>query len=159
MNNDIIFNAKPDAVPYTYRLSYKISLICLIIHLCCPRGGCSIEKLQMISSAVINENDFKSLIAFIDNNNVLDTIIHFDPTITRGIKYALGDKLLGQQNNGYYKLSSHGKNFAKSIATKNIMLKEKHYLNIISSNLTQAKINYLVSQWRFYDVENKSVKS
>ena len=27
---DIVFNAKPDAIPYNYRISYKVSQLCLI---------------------------------------------------------------------------------------------------------------------------------
>ena len=28
---DIVFNAKPDAVPYNYRISYKVTQLCLIM--------------------------------------------------------------------------------------------------------------------------------
>ena len=36
---DIIFDAKPDAVPYNYRISYKVTQLCLIMRIC-GRGGC-----------------------------------------------------------------------------------------------------------------------
>ena len=31
---DIIFDAKPDAVPYNYRISYKVTQLCLIMRIC-----------------------------------------------------------------------------------------------------------------------------
>jgi hypothetical protein len=31
---DIVFNAKPDAVPYNYRISYKVTQLCLIMRIC-----------------------------------------------------------------------------------------------------------------------------
>lgn len=35
----IVFDAKPDAIPFNYRISYKVSLICMIIKVCCGRRG------------------------------------------------------------------------------------------------------------------------
>ena len=32
LKNGIIFDAKPDVVPYNYRISYKVSIICLLIY-------------------------------------------------------------------------------------------------------------------------------
>lgn len=46
--DEIVFEAKPDAVPYNYRISYKIAQLCLIMEMC-SRGGCSLLKLHMIS--------------------------------------------------------------------------------------------------------------
>jgi len=31
LKNGIIFDAKPDAVPYNYRISYKVAQLCLIL--------------------------------------------------------------------------------------------------------------------------------
>lgn len=31
---DIVFDAKPDAVPYNYRISYKVTQLCLIMRIC-----------------------------------------------------------------------------------------------------------------------------
>lgn len=35
LTDEIIFDSKPDAVPYNYRISYKMSQIALIIGMCC----------------------------------------------------------------------------------------------------------------------------
>lgn len=46
---DIVFNAKPDAIPYNYRISYKVSQLCLILHICGWGNSCSLIKVHMIS--------------------------------------------------------------------------------------------------------------
>lgn len=51
---DIVFDAKPDAVPYNYRISYKVSQLCLIIRICGWGDTCSLIKLHMISFAMIS---------------------------------------------------------------------------------------------------------
>lgn len=47
LRGDIIFNSKPDAVPYNYRISYKVSQLCLIMRICGWGDSCSLIKLQM----------------------------------------------------------------------------------------------------------------
>ena len=49
LTNEIIFDSKPDAVPYNYRISYKIAQICLIVAKSCSgRAGCSLVKLGSV---------------------------------------------------------------------------------------------------------------
>jgi hypothetical protein len=38
LTDEIVFQSKPDAVPYNYRISYKIAQICIII--CKSSKGC-----------------------------------------------------------------------------------------------------------------------
>ena len=53
LTNKIIFEAKPDAVPYNYRISYKIAQICMIISKSCSgKSGCSLLKMHIISNAL-----------------------------------------------------------------------------------------------------------
>lgn len=64
-NNDIIFEPKADAVPYHYRITYRVALICMIIGKCCGKKGCSAIKLQMICAATESQkiqNDLFKLI-------------------------------------------------------------------------------------------------
>lgn len=48
----IVFDAKPDAIPFNYRISYKVSLLCLIIKMCCGRRGCSLIKMHIVATAI-----------------------------------------------------------------------------------------------------------
>lgn len=58
----IIFNAKPDAVPYNYRTSYKVTQLCLIMRICGRGDVCSLIKLHMISFALISQDNMRKLI-------------------------------------------------------------------------------------------------
>lgn len=60
LTEEIIFDEKPEAVPYNYRASYKVAQLCLIIDLCCVREGCSLLKLHMISTALSTKSIKKS---------------------------------------------------------------------------------------------------
>lgn len=71
MTDLVVFDAKPDAVPYRYRISYKIGQICLILNIC---GGasCSFLKIQMISNALNDKKSEKELLEFCEDNNLLN---------------------------------------------------------------------------------------
>ena len=57
LQGDIIFDAKPDAVPYNYRISYKVSQLCLIMYICGWGTSCSLIKLHMISFALLSRKN------------------------------------------------------------------------------------------------------
>ena len=75
---DIVFDAKPDAVPYNYRISYKVTQLCLIMRLCGRGDVCSLIKLHMISFALISHDNMRKLVAFVDGtgNAPIVRLIH-----------------------------------------------------------------------------------
>lgn len=152
LSDEIIFEAKPDAVPYNYRISYKIGQVCLIFAMCCGRSGCSLFKLHMISTSLYTKEEMKRLKEFSESIISTYSIIRFDPAINRAVKYALADKLIFQQGNGLFRLTEKGKEFVKSIrADKDIMINEKKFLAELSSKLTEKKIKELMTVWRYTD--------
>lgn len=64
----VVFDAKPDAVPYNYRISYKVTQLCLIMRICGRGDTCSLIKLHMISFALISHENMRKLIEFADGN-------------------------------------------------------------------------------------------
>lgn len=156
ISDDIVFNSKPDAVPYNYRVSYKIGQLCLIISMCCGRGGCSIFKLHMISMALYTKDAMKSLIDFCENRLSSYTLIRFDPAVNRAVKYALGDALIFQQANGLFRLTEKGKLFADLIKKdKDTLVNEKAFFGDLSNKLTEDSIKELMNVWRYSDAPNK----
>ena len=75
----IIFEAKPDAIPYNYRISYKISIICLLIYSCCGRRGCSLIKMHIIGSALSDDRFKQRLIKSLNSQLQYNLIVRFDP--------------------------------------------------------------------------------
>lgn len=155
LSDEIIFNAKPDAVPYNYRISYKIGQLCLIFAMCCGRSGCSLFKLHMISTSLYTNEEMHRLKEFSENIISTYPIIRFDPAINRAVKYALADKLIFQQSNGLFRLTEKGKEFVKMIRKdKSIMINEKKFLADLSNKLTEGKIKELMTVWRYSDDSN-----
>lgn len=160
MTDLVVFDVKPDAVPYRYRISYKIGQICLIINIC---GGssCSFLKIQMISNALNDKKSERELLEFCDNNNLLFTsVIRFDPAVNRVLGYALADGLIKQLVKGTYKLTEKGKKFVKKIKSdKELMANEIVFLERIGNRLSEEKISELMDRWRYMDVGNPKIEN
>lgn len=152
----IIFEAKPDVIPYNYRISYKVSVICLLMKICCGRKGCSLVKIHIIANALADNNFKQVLINFLESNIAKDIMIRFDPAINRALEYAIADKMIAQQANGAYKLVDKGKQLVKQISNDSDVLKEeKIILERISFNLTEEKIKQISERWNYQNVKNK----
>ena len=150
INNDIIFDAKASAVPYNYRISYKIALICAIIGKCCGKIGCSALKLQMINAATTSKKAKDELFNLIDNPFITETtIIRFDPAISRAINLAMADEVIFRQSNGLYRLKYKGKALLNAIYKNDETLAvEKQLLSELSNRLTEDIIDRIASHWR-----------
>ena len=155
LKNGIIFDAKPDAVPYNYRISYKVSVICLLIHKCCGRRGCSLIKMHIIASALSDSRFYNKLMKLLNSHLYYEFIVRFDPALNRALEYALSDELIVQQGNGAYKLSAKGRELAKMIDDdKEILKNEKIILDDISLNLSEERIKEISERWKYSDAEN-----
>lgn len=147
---------RPTAVPYNYRILYKVIQLLLIISYCCaPRKGCSIEKMHMISNAINDKDELDNLLSFIKekNNNLI--IVRFDPAINRAVGYALAEKLILRQANGLFKLSPIGKVCVNEINKNvNLFIREKNIMEGISFELTEERIKSLILDWRINNAEN-----
>ncbi|EAC5201543.1 hypothetical protein JI92_08835 [Listeria monocytogenes] len=157
IESDIIFNAKVDAVPFNYRISYKVSLIILIIGKCCGRKGCSAIKLQMISSSATTSKKRRELLDSVQLSFFAEsTLVRFDPAISRAINFALADKLIYRQGNGLFRLTTIGKELLTSIySDANLMFIEKQFFSELSNKLTEEMIENFSWNWRTeQNVEN-----
>lgn len=143
------------SVPYKYRILYMISQICLILNICSGKKACSLLKIQIISTAISSKNEFKKLIMFLDDSKYPLEIIRFDPSVNRGIDFAIAEKLLHRQKNGLVKLSDKGRKFINEILMYEEIFKlEKKQLNIIGDRVNEEKIGQLITLWSDFDVKN-----
>ena len=148
LQGDIIFDAKPDAVPYNYRISYKVSQLCLIMYICGWGTSCSLIKLHMISFALLSRKNMDNLLEFSDKTNE-SVVVRFDPAVNRALTYAVAYGFVVQQQNGNYKLTDQGKNFAERIKLAgDLMVTEIRELTDLSKRLTESRIKELTEIWR-----------
>lgn len=154
LTNKIVFDSKPDAVPYNYRISYKMAQLCLIIAKSCSgKEGCSLVKLHIISNSLNTEKYMRELEDYV-NEKMGFMLVRFDPAVNRALKYAIADGLVVQLKNGTFKLTKNGKEFIKKISKEDILLAEKAFLNKLGTKLTKEKIEQLMSLWRYKNAEN-----
>ncbi|MEN1987096.1 hypothetical protein [Paenibacillus hubeiensis] len=152
--DEIVFDAKPDAVPYNYRISYKVAQLCLIMDIC-SRGGCSLLKLHMISMGLSTKQDMQNLKSIAYDSLTNYAVVRFDPAVNHAIRYAIADGLVFQQQNGLFRLTPEGKSYAKKIIKEtDLMTEEKSYLSLLSTMLTEEKIKNLTSLWRYSGAED-----
>jgi hypothetical protein len=149
-NYGIVFNSKPDAVPYNYRISYKVSQICLILDKSCwGKSGCSPVKLHMISFALSSRKIMERLIDFTQSDYAPPPIVRFDPAVNRAVSFAVADRLIFQAANGKYVLTDKGKMLVSEIEKDSeVLVVEKQDLIALSKKLTDEKIKYLSEVWR-----------
>lgn len=153
--SNIVFDAKPDAVPYNYRISYKVAQLCLIIRICGRGDVCSLIKLHMISFALISHDNMSKLVSFADGIGNIP-VVRFDPAVNRALTYAIGYGLIERQQNAKYKLTASGKQLAEQIkAAGDLLAIEIRDLNSLAKKLTEYKVETIVDRWRIKDVENQ----
>ena len=154
LTDEIVFQSKPDAVPYNYRISYKIAQVCMIIFKSSKgRAGCSLIKLHIISNALNKKEYMIDLLDYV-NNRIDYIVVRCDPVVNRAIKYAIADELVIQQKKGTFKLTEKGEKLVDMVEKENVLVRERSSLNKLGTKLTNAKINQLRSLWRCKNVEN-----
>lgn len=145
---DIVFDAKPDAVPYSYRISYKVSQLCLIMHICGWNDTCSLLKLHMITFALFSQANMTKLVVFAEGEGSIP-IVRFDPAVNRALTYAVAYGLIVQQKTGKYALTARGKQLADQISLSgDLMVTEISDLRTLAKKLTESKVKELVDMWR-----------
>lgn len=145
---DIVFNAKPDAVPFNCRISYKVTQLCMILHLCGRADTCSLVKLHMISHALISKDNMNRLIDFSSSKGAIP-IVRFDPAVNKAVMFAIGYGFILQLKNGSYKLTESGRNFAERVLLAgDLMTSEIAEMRRIGKRLTEAQIQEIVNLWR-----------
>lgn len=150
----IVFDAKPDAVPYNYRISYKVTQLCLIMRICGRGDVCSLIKLHMISFALISQVNMRRLIEFAEGTGSAP-IVRFDPSVNTALTYAMAYGLIGRQQNAKFKLTDRGQQLAEQIKlVGDLMAVEISSLNTLAKKLTESKVNEIVDRWRTKDAEN-----
>lgn len=154
IKGDIVFNAKPDAVPYNYRISYKVSQLCLIMRICGWGDSCSLIKLQMISYALFSSETMSQLINYAEGYGPAP-IVRFDPAVNKALTFAIAYGFVSQQRNGNYKLTTKGHNLAERIKiVGDLMTSELTSLGDLSKKLTEVKIKELADLWRTNNASN-----
>ena len=139
---DIVFNKKPDAVPYNCRISYKVPQVCLILFFCGWGSKCSLLKIQIIDY-FLKSNNMDYLISFIDGNKKIP-VVKIDPLVNKALQISIAYNLVVPEKTGKYKLSQSGKCYVEQIMQEEKLLdNEIASLKQLSKKLSEEKIKQL----------------
>lgn len=135
--NEIRIINRPSAVPYNYRITYKIAQILLIIFTTTGKRACPPLTIHILSMALSSLEEQRKLKNYLSEQEFSNFLIRFDPAVDRAINFAIAEKLLFKQKNGKIKLTKEGLEFIEDIKKNNdLFIFEKDFLNEIG---TKAK--------------------
>jgi len=141
----IIFNRKPEAVPYKNRISYKMMFGALLIKYTSPSSGCSLEKMQIISSYYFNKNEQDNFIYMLENS-VQRISFKEDLFLVKAVKYMYSEKILKLQKDGKYRLTKKGKELVGIIEKEDAFLNEIHFFEKIGNRFSESIIDSMKSR-------------
>lgn len=143
----IIFYERPNSIPYNYRITYRVAVICLMIKICSPRKGCPLVKLHVVNDG-LEDNGLIGRIKKDLQFNRQTTVVRFDSALNRAFEYALSDNLIVRQGNGTYKLTKKGREFVEVLMEEELLLKnEKERLKVIYEELDDNTYNKILERW------------
>lgn len=144
----IRFTSRPESVPYFYRLSYRVSITCLLLRLACRKNSsCSLTKLHLIITSMFSEYESSKLIEYINNNDLTSITLRFDPTVNTTVEFLLAEKLILLTNTNQFILTDSGNEFVDTILLDSELLKkEKVFFKKLGSKLTETKIKQISNQ-------------
>ncbi|MBO0422452.1 hypothetical protein [Enterococcus plantarum] len=141
----ITFNRKPEAVPYKNRISYKIMFVSLLMKYTSPSSGCSLEKMQMISSYYFNKNEQDNFIYMLKNNKQ-GILFKEDLFLVKAVNYMYSEKILKLQKDGKYRLTVKGKKLNTIIENENAFSNERNFFKRIGTFFSENVIEEMKSR-------------
>lgn len=141
----ITFNRKPEAVPYKNRISYKIMFVSLLIKYTSPTSGCSLEKMQIISSYYFNKNEQANFIYMLRNNRQR-ILFKEDLFLVKAVNYMYSEKILKLQKDGKYRLTAKGKKLNTIIEMEDAFFNEKKFFEKIGNFFSENIIEEMKSR-------------
>lgn len=144
------FTQRPIPIPADYRPMYKISLLVLILRLCCRSETSNLLKLHLFSWALSSDLNSTRLMDHVTSNFQSDfSVWGIEPALNRALQFAIAENICEVVNGKNYKLTEKGFRFYEMLkADKELFDKEKAFLNFIGkSKITDARINAMSKQW------------
>lgn len=137
------FIKRPIALPSNYRFFYQISILLLILELCCTKNaGASMLKFQLLTWALRDDEGCNSLmkIAKLKDPKHNFNFWALDPALNRAIEFALADGFLTLKNEKLISLPK-GDALLSYILKNDIFISEKEILKRFGKSVTESFVN------------------
>lgn len=134
-----VFRRRPLSIPGNLRPFWKIGLLVLLLKNCCKSGKSTIPRLHVLSWGVRSAESEEALRnAVTKTQSVNLMLVRYDPFLNRAIDFALGEKLIKNQDGKSVVLTPDGRKFAEELEQNNTSFaKEKQRLAAISFKVTE----------------------
>lgn len=147
----IVFYERPNSIPYSYRITYRVAILCLLMRICSPRKGCSLVKMHIINDG-LKDSTLVNRIKKDLQLNIHSALIRFEPALNRALEYALYEGLIVQQGNGKYKLTVRGNEFTNDLLKdEDVFQNEKEKLSVLFDEFDDDIIEKLLIKWGVND--------
>ena len=147
--NEIRVQNRPSAVPYNYRITYKIAQILLIIYTSTGKRASSLKTIHILSMSLSSSEEQRKLKNYLRKQESINFLIRFDPAVDRAINFAIAEKLILKQKNGKIKLTKKGLELIEEIKKNDeLFIFEKQFLNEVGSKVDDSIFELLIKSWR-----------
>lgn len=145
---NINFSNKAIYISHKYRTIFQVSRIVLIIGLASRVSGCSLLKLQFLSSALDDIEFFdrleKNVVGGFSENIV--GYWRYNKNVNNAIKYAIAEKLITTSATGLFVLTDSGEKMLESLNKEMVMMEDKMQLCRISKKLSERKLSEMIGK-------------
>ena len=151
------FTQRPIPIPVDYRPLYKISIIILVLKLCCRDNASTLLKLHLFSWILKSDSNMNVMRNYIVSNYKKEIEFwNIEPALNRALQFAVADGLCEMTSTKKYKLKEKGESFYNSIIESESFTKEIGFLKFVGKNkITDSRIDEMTKQWKLQYVENK----
>jgi hypothetical protein len=149
---DIRFSFREQPIPLQpqLRVIWGLSVLVLILYICCRGGRSSIARLHLLNWAVRDDKNRERLTALLEKrSSPFANLIRYEPGFNRAIEYAIAESLVevSDNNNLRIHLLAKGRQLAEEIiAEENCLQDEKFFLREKCSSVTEELAKSLLRQ-------------
>ncbi|MEA5467206.1 hypothetical protein [Leptothoe sp. PORK10 BA2] len=151
---DIEFSFRDQPVPLQpqLRVIWGLSILVLILHICCRGGRSSVARLHLLNWSLRNNENRERLTELLENRlSPFATLIRCEPGFNRAIEYAIAESLVevvdGSQNLRI-RLLEKGRQLANEIIEEDCLQAEKAFLREKCVPVTEKLAKSLLKQIR-----------
>ena len=137
------FIKRPIALPSNYRFFYQLSILLLILELCCAKNsGASTLKFQLMAWALRDTEGCDSLMKITKLKNAKHNFNFWalDPALNRAIEFALADGFLTLKNEKIVS-APKGDALLSNILGTDVFIHEKEILRKFGKSVTESFVN------------------
>jgi len=141
------FRVRPKAVDATDRLSWRLYIALLIVGRGTARGGCSLQRLQLLNWAALAPKHHEALNNAQERTAAVDRLdVRFDPALDRTLTFALASNLLEYDQNGKFRLTDDGQTALEEIPEHDSAFEQPiKLMESVGRKLTEARISALLT--------------